>query len=572
MAAPSPQEKNGEFMKRIFIYFALALCAAVCSFNASAASLAWHADRLIESQILDAAEVQVAVSGDRSVAVWRQTTAGGQRIFAAYSTDRGVSWQMTAEPVDYNIFDAAEPKMAMSGEKVVVVFRQLLLGTWRIFANCSPDGGATWQGATLIENNVGFDGYEPQVAMSGDTVVAVWRQWDGFHDRIYANRSADGGANWGVRVLLDNRNDDVATPQLAMSGGNVVAVWRQHNGVGLRIWANYSTNGGAAWVAPAIVEDEGVFIGHDPRVAVSGNRVIVAWLARNDLAGVSHVFANYAAVNAGVLAWTPALAARIDDRNYDAGALEIAMSGDNAVAVWEHFVALSGIRHLYVARTTNAGAGWEGDQLLVANDTISGSGPQAAFSGENVVAIWSQNEGVNRLYARHSFDSGETWSDPIRIEDNAGAHGHGGRLAFSGNNVVAVWLQAAGGHDHVHANFATYSSATDVDGGGGKSCFIATAAFGSPLAGEVNLLRQFRDRFLLTSAAGRTFVAWYYANGPAAADFIRSKPLVRAAVCAALYPLVGFSFVLVNGWLPAVAAAFFLAAFLFCCRQRKKRA
>ncbi len=73
-------------MKRIFIYFALALCAAVCSFNASAASLAWHADRLIESQILDAAEVQVAVSGDRSVAVWRQTTAGGQRIFAAYST------------------------------------------------------------------------------------------------------------------------------------------------------------------------------------------------------------------------------------------------------------------------------------------------------------------------------------------------------------------------------------------------------------------------------------------------------------------------------------------------------
>jgi len=248
------------------------------------------------------------------------------------------------------------------------------------------------------------------------------------------------------------------------------------------------------------------------------------------------------------------------------------MSGDNAVAVWEHFVALSGIRHLYVARTTNAGAGWEGDQLLVANDTISGSGPQAAFSGENVVAIWSQNEGVNRLYARHSFDSGETWSDPIRIEDNAGAHGHGGRLAFSGNNVVAVWLQAAGGHDHVHANFATYSSATDVDGGGGKSCFIATAAFGSPLAGEVNLLRQFRDRFLLTSAAGRTFVAWYYANGPAAADFIRNKPLVRAAVCAALYPLVGFSFVLVNGWLPAVAAAFFLAAFLFCCRQRKKRA
>ena len=77
--------------------------------------------------------------------------------------------------------------MAMSGEKVVVVFRQLLLGTWRIFANCSPDGGATWQGATLFENHVGFAGYEPQVAMSGGNVVAVWRQHNGVGLRIWAN-------------------------------------------------------------------------------------------------------------------------------------------------------------------------------------------------------------------------------------------------------------------------------------------------------------------------------------------------------------------------------------------------
>ncbi|MEE9936578.1 MAG: hypothetical protein K4445_12730, partial [Deltaproteobacteria bacterium] len=51
----------------------------------------------------------------------------------------------------------------------------------------------------------------------------------------------------------------------------------------------------------------------------------------------------------------------------------------------------------------------------------------------------------------------------------------------------------------------------------------------------------------------------------------RNKPLVRAAVCAALYPLVGFSFVLVNGWLPAVAAAFFLAAFLLFFLVRRKQ-
>lgn len=107
------------------------------------------------------------------------------------------------------------------------------------------------------------------------------------------------------------------------------------------------------------------------------------------------------------------------------------------------------------------------------------------------------------------------------------------------------------------------------DDGGGGGCFIATAAFGSPMAGQVEILRQFRDTYLLTNAAGKSFVAWYYRNGPVAAHWIEDKPVAKAAVRMALYPLIGFSFILISGYLPFVIGLLFLPA-LFCVRGRAK--
>jgi len=61
-------------------------------------------------------------------------------------------------------------------------------------------------------------------------------------------------------------------------------------------------------------------------------------------------------------------------------------------------------------------------------------------------------------------------------------------------------------------------------------CFIATAAYGSPAAGEIDTLRQFRDEFLLQNPPGKAFVAVYYAVSPPIASFISEHDLLRVAV------------------------------------------
>jgi hypothetical protein len=77
---------------------------------------------------------------------------------------------------------------------------------------------------------------------------------------------------------------------------------------------------------------------------------------------------------------------------------------------------------------------------------------------------------------------------------------------------------------------AVFQMTTPPPWGSGGGCFIATAAYGTPTAKQIDVLREFRDMVLLKNTIGSQFVALYYRFSPPVADFIAGNEFLRTVV------------------------------------------
>ena len=77
---------------------------------------------------------------------------------------------------------------------------------------------------------------------------------------------------------------------------------------------------------------------------------------------------------------------------------------------------------------------------------------------------------------------------------------------------------------------------------GGGGCLIATAAFGSEMAPQVQFLREIRDNTVMSTQSGTAFMTgfnqFYYSFSPYVADYERENPVFKEAVKVALTPML----------------------------------
>jgi hypothetical protein len=110
----------------------------------------------------------------------------------------------------------------------------------------------------------------------------------------------------------------------------------------------------------------------------------------------------------------------------------------------------------------------------------------------------------------------------------------------------------------------------------GGGCFIATAAYGTPMADEIETLREFRDGYLLTNPLGQALVDLYYRTSPPVAQFITEHPSLKSVVRVGLLPAVAMSTAVVNTTpIEKIAIICLLAlvsvAVAICAKKRRGR-
>jgi uncharacterized repeat protein (TIGR02543 family) len=218
--------------------------------------------------------------------------------------------------------------------------------------------------------------------------------------------------------------------------------------------------------------------------------------------------------------------------------------------------ALPGTGYRFSGWTGDVPSGCENDNpitiIIDSDKTII-----ANFIAQYTLIIVAGTRGTtDPLPGSYIYDSGIAVS--ITATPSSGYQFSGWSGAASGTtNPITITMDS---DKSITANFSAIPP--EEEAGKKGRCFIATAAYDSPLHPYVRILRDFRDKYFISNKIGRKLVGLYYKHSPFVANLITKHKALKVAIRISLLPMIIFSYLMVH-FGPIITGAMFILVYVF---------
>lgn len=199
--------------------------------------VSFSANRAVAAHTCECCRTALAWSPRGPVALWRHLYDGGIRDFALAYLDDGMvhrasedAWRIEACP-----HHGGGIAVDARGNLHLVWFTNGDLRQGLFYRRIETGGEAAGGASPLAFGNADAQAGHPAVAVAGERVLLTWREFDGRAYSAHAMQSSDGGLSWHAAQRLAETGGAADYP-LPLSDGNVLKVlWRSAD-EGTRVW------------------------------------------------------------------------------------------------------------------------------------------------------------------------------------------------------------------------------------------------------------------------------------------------------------------------------------------------
>ena len=193
-------------------------------------------------------DVQITLYQNNVYVVWTDDTTGNGDIYFKRSVDNGTTFAETENLSTNSTSSSTGPQISAVGNNVYVVWQDMVSGSNEIFYRHSNNTGERFRGVSELSKTRSVDGESalyPRISAIGKNVSVVWQDMVSGSNEIFLRESNDAGNKFsGIKNLSRNNTGNSITPRIASTGNNVIVAWTDSEPGKAQIFARASNDSG----------------------------------------------------------------------------------------------------------------------------------------------------------------------------------------------------------------------------------------------------------------------------------------------------------------------------------------